>query len=216
MANTIVTTEIVDHQPEHRVERKGNNHPSHSIHRASPQPKPTSSHRRSGFDVRVFAWNCVSLPCIAIIYWVINAQGLRMAMPIFATRLWKLPIPGVSYLANYEGLYRLDLAHVFALILLFSVWYLWIVLVKTLLYGNYLAPDPKMNQKTYFCFLFTLAGILTLGDALLFYSGLSERVDTLWGTANPIVPILATIVYMAILAFVALVHVHLQADRTQN
>lgn len=171
---------------------------------------PVESRRR--FRIRLLLWNCLTLPVVGLIYWVINAEGVRLQIPIFALRLHKLPIPGFSYLKDYEGLYRLDLAHVFAMFLLFAVWHLWIVVVRLLLYGQLNRSDDVQNVSRFLTFVLTLAAIIIGGDAILFYFGLSARVDSLWSTSSGLTPLFATIVYTAVLAFVALVHVQLEHD----
>lgn len=158
---------------------------------------------------KLVLWNAVTLPLVGLIYWVVNAQGIRAQMPVFALRLHKIPLPGFSYLRDFEGLYHLDLAHVLAVLLLGFVWYFWIVTVKVLLYGHDEVADPRLNHHTYYLFLFTLAGVLILGDAIVFYCGLFDHVDSLWGETSPFVPIVATMLYMALLAATSMVHVHL-------
>jgi len=156
-------------------------------------------------------WNALTLPSIGIIYTVVNAQGIRAHMPVFGIRLYKIPLPGFSMLRDYEGTYRLDFAHVFAFILLLTVWCLWIVIVRGLLYGHDEVADPRFHPTRYFTLVYSLAAIIIPGDAIIFYAGLSDRVDSLWAGPNAFVPIIATVIYMAILAFIGMVHVHLAA-----
>lgn len=158
----------------------------------------------------VILWDIVTMICVAPVYWLVNAQGLRMQMPIFATKLHKIPLPGFSRLRLYEGLHTLDCAHLFCLFLLFTVWWMWIIAVKAMLYG-FDFRNTKMNTKVYMWFILVIVIVITLGDGAIFYAGLADRIDQMWSAPNPVVPVIATAVYMAVLAFISLMHVQLKA-----
>lgn len=164
---------------------------------------------------RVVLWNAITMPLIGLLYWVVNAQGIRSEFPVFARRLYQLPLPGLSRLRGYEGLHILDLAHVLAILLLGFVWYFWILVIRVWLYGEDPVKDPSLNRSSYYVFIFTLSGVMILGDATVFYCGLFDHVGSMWGETNRFVPFVATMLYMGLLAAAAKVHVHLthQASR---
>lgn len=170
----------------------------------------------SNVNWTVFLWNLLTLPGIGLVYWVINAQGIRLQMPVFGMRLYKLPIPGFAAFKDYEGFYRMDLACVFAMILLFAVWYLWIVTVKLLLHGQDETLDPTLNQGRYLVFLLTMSAIVIGCDTIIFYCGLADQVDSMWGQQSPFVPVVATMLYTAVLAFIATIHVRLSLRYTHH
>lgn len=161
------------------------------------------------------AWNILTVPVVALIYWVINAHGLRMQIPIFAMRLYKIPLPGFSSFRDYEGLYSLDLAHVMAMLLLGFVWYFWIVVVQVIFYGHDSLVSPSDRRSTYYVFLLSLAGVIVTCDAIVFYCGLFEFSGG-WGESSPFVPFIATLLYTALLAALAMVHVRLSARHDQK
>ncbi len=161
------------------------------------------------------AWNILTVPVVALIYWVINAHGLRMQIPIFAMRLYKIPLPGFSRFRDYEGLYALDLACVMAMLLLGFVWYFWIIVVQVMFYGHDSLVSPSDRRSTYYVFVLTLAGVIVICDAIVFYCGLFEFSGG-WGDSSPFVPFIATLLYTALLAALAMVHVRLSARHKQK
>jgi hypothetical protein len=164
---------------------------------------PTLWRRR----MKALAWKCLSLPCLGLIYWVVNSQGIRTQMPIFALRLYKVPLPGLGLLQYFEALCQLDLANIFAMFLLFGVWYLSVAVLRALLYDWTPGSKALANPRLYRRLIFVLAPIVIGGDMLVFYGGLANRVDTVWGEPSPFVPAVATVVYMGLLVFVSLIHV---------
>lgn len=173
--------------------------------------------KRRRFKFKLFLWTATTLPCIGILYWHIVAAGIRVQMPVFAFPLRKLPLPGFSYLAHYEGAYKLDLANVFSVFLLFAVWHLWVVMQRLYLFGHDpRSRPPSIDHDRYRRIVLSLGIPIVLGDTLIFYCGVADKVDALWGSSSLFVPIVASAMYMAVLAFVAFVHVVLEIDTEPN
>ncbi len=170
----------------------------------------------TSINYKLIAWIIVSLVLTGILCWEVNAQGLRATLYILGRKLHKTAIPGASYLAELDGFSELDLAHVMAVILLGFVWYFWKIVTKFSLYGHDEVVDPRLNRTVYHAFIFTLAGVMIVGDALVFYAGLADHAEGVWGdSSGPFVPAVATVLYMAVLAATSVVHVHLHVKHDQ-
>ena len=101
-------------------------------------------------------------------------------------------------------MYRLDLAHVFALYLLLAVFFLWAWLLR-----SWLRPgeeeDDGWDSANYQRLVFGLAVVILGADSFLFYRALSE-MD--WGSEAVSVPcVVATVAYVAVQIFVSFVSV---------
>jgi len=157
-------------------------------------------------NFRSFLWTCLVLPCLGVIYWMVNSQGARMKMPVLAIRLWKIPIPGFSHLRGWEGLRQIDLAHIFAMFLLFATWYLSCKVLTALLFDE-VGHNPDTDAVVYRRIVYVLAGIIIPLDVVLFFYGVAEQGG--WGGGG-FVPVFAAIAYAGVLGFCAFVHVNLK------
>lgn len=174
-----------------------------------------SFRRMKTWNWKLILFNAAVLPCIFILYWMINAQGLRQ-ITILATPLYKVPLPIIGQLKHYDGLYRLDLANILAILQLCFVWVFWIVIVKYLFYGPQVSEDG-LNQKSYYAFILTIAVLLIVGDTIVFYAGTSDHLGSMWAGDNPVfVPAVASITYMALLAAIAFFHVRLSRSESNS
>jgi len=183
------------------------------------QPPPTAAPAGNRLDVDDLLWKLktanyksllftvIFIPLLGMIYWIVNAQGIRMSIPIFGMKLYKVPFPGFSFLANYKGLRDLDLAHVFALFMLFAVWYLSVRLLKILLFGY--DRQDGINAGFDLRFLFCVSAVVILIDVTMFYRGIADQGGLLTGTGG-LTPLIATVGYSGLLAFVAYTHLMLQ------
>ena len=156
-------------------------------------------------------WNCTTLPVVGLIYWTIISEGLRAELTVLGTRLYKIPLPGFSYLRDYEGLHSLDLAHAMAILLMLFVLCCWVLLLKVTLFGtdDVFVVDERINRWAYFLFLSVISSIMIVGDALIFWAGIRDRMGSLWGESSGFVPIIATLLYSCLLAACGVIHVHL-------
>lgn len=149
--------------------------------------------------------NLLVMPLIGLCYLVVSAEGLRRMMGVFATRLYNLPVPGAGVLRNWDGFDRADLAIVMATLLFVAITYLWYRVFRELMGGGRLLGSRATNPVLFYA-LVTMAGVVLVGDAVLFYYGLAARAGGGWGETPGYVPLLATVLYLAGLAGVGAWH----------
>jgi hypothetical protein len=161
----------------------------------------------SGVNYKSLMFTAIVIPVLGLIYWIVNSQGLRLSISIFATKLYDIPLPGFSFLARYKGVDDLDLAHVFAIFMLFAVWFLTVRLLKMFLFGY--EADARLNNTFHKGFLYSVSAVVILADLVMFYQGI---LDQTWGfgSAGGLTPAIATIGYTGLLAFLAYVHIILE------
>jgi hypothetical protein len=175
---------------------------------------PPLRQRKTAWEMSTFVVaNLLVLPLIAVCYLVVSAHGLREMMGVFATRLYKLPIPGAGMMKNFDGWDRLDLAIVMACLLFVSITYLWQRLFKELMGGGKWVTSRATNPVLFYL-LVSICGVILLGDASLFYYGLAAKTSGGWGETPAFVPALATILYMAGLAGVGAWHADFHSSGT--
>src|SRR5439155_26513062 len=92
--------------------------------------------RSSMPQLLLFLLELLFLPVLTLVYWTVISAGLRSLFPFFGQRLAKLPVPGISALANYRWSVKLDIAHPFSLVLFVCVGAAWYFLMKHLLAGG--------------------------------------------------------------------------------
>lgn len=162
----------------------------------------------SAARVKSWAWKLVTVPIIGLIYCVLISEGLRYLFPALAQRLYKLPIPGLSYLRDYEAFYRLDLAHLFSIFLFIAVWYLWVVNLRAYLGDADVFNRSGWNPEAYRRFVLRL-GVVVLGaDAILFYIAITQQ--GWFGNRFSFTALVATVIYVAVIIFVSFVSVNLE------
>lgn len=147
-------------------------------------------------------WRSVSLPIAACVYWIVGSAGIRNELPVFAMKLHRLPLPLFSYLSRFKGLESLDLAHVFALILMIAV----LILSKRMMTLVFFRRDDirqaLKSLNTGEWLQVCMAVVLILGDACVFFSGLSNHANAMWGGQQRIlVPAISTAMYIALILF---------------
>lgn len=103
-----------------RSERNG-----HAPSRGQPIRRQTKPINWDRFFATMKYWivSLVTKVGLGIIYMSVIREGLAYMVPFLGQRLSKLP--GLTFLADFEATYRLDLAIVFSLFLLCFVWWLW-------------------------------------------------------------------------------------------
>jgi hypothetical protein len=155
-----------------------------------------------GIHVKFWSWTILTKFCVTIVYLALISQGLRYVLPDIGMRLSKLP--GLSFLQDFTATYRLDLAHVFSAVPLVSAWILWHWNLQL-----YLRPDAfahrfrRWNLDRIKRVVVTMGTIVIVGDACLF--GAAFMLAS-WGGANfSAAAVLATLVYITVLAFVTFV-----------
>jgi len=171
---------------------------------AKPLQQPK---RRTTF----FGWlmfvsaNILLLPLVALIYVIVGAQGLREMMSIFETRLYRTPIPGAGILRQYDGLNRIDLAMCMGLLLFVIVSYIWVRVFLELRGVGHIAAQRTKNPAFFYCIV-SIAAVILIGDAGLFYLGLASQTASGWFETPPYVPMAASVIYLAGLALLGAWH----------
>lgn len=164
--------------------------------------------RRKSLSSRLIFWSANLLlvaPAIIGIYLTVVADGLRNSLSVFATRLSKLPIPGIGIMAEFDGFDRIDIATVTALIMCVTVSYLWYrIFIELSGHGRFAGGSGR--QDILMWVFAAIAAVLIVGDALIFYAGMSGQTASGWGAQSSTVCIGATIVYAVGLAFLGGYH----------
>ena len=168
---------------------------------------PTITHWLKTANFKSFLFSVLVIPVLGMIYWIVNSQGIRISLPIFGTRLHKIPIPGFSFLQHYQNVRDLDLAHLFAVFMLFAVWVLSVALLEIHLFG--IRADERLNMRYHIRFLYCISAIVIITDILMFYRGIADQGGLL-DASGGLTPLIATVGYTGLLAFVAYVHVMLK------
>jgi hypothetical protein len=161
----------------------------------------------SRFNAKSFVFGMLVVPMMILIVGIVNAQGVRVSIVTLAMKLYKVPLPGFSYLEHIKNLRDLDLAFIFAMFMLVAVWFLSTALVEILLFG--VQSDERLNMRNHLRFLYSLAAAILIVDTCMFYRGISDQGGLLDATGG-LTPVFATIGYTGLLAFVAYFHVILK------
>lgn len=174
---------------------------------------PQLLRRRRTLGERIFFWlaNAGLMPCVALVYLTVSAEGLRLLMPVFQMRLYKTPVPGAGLLRGFDGFDRLDLSMVLALILFSTVTALWIRIFRSLQDAGALAERHARNPILSYI-LAGIAAIIILGDAGLFYVGLNSQTSSSWSETPWFVAPAATVLFVAGTALIGVWH----ADHSQS
>ncbi|MBW3597606.1 MAG: hypothetical protein KY475_10060 [Planctomycetes bacterium] len=153
--------------------------------------------------VKFWAWNILTKVCVTIVYLALISAGLRYVLPDIGMRLSRLP--GLSFLDAYTATYRLDLAHVFAVVPLVSAWLLWhwnweIYLRSEAFDRRFGRWDIDRVKRV----VVTMGAIIIAGDACLF--GAAFMLASWGGGSNfSAAAVFATFVYVTVLGFVTFV-----------
>jgi hypothetical protein len=145
-------------------------------------------------------WTIFAKGIFAMVYVGILSEGFRVLVPAMTRKVYRLPFLG--FLKQYEEFYKLDLAPIFALILMFAVFWLTGRMIRAWLD---LRPDHRLSQgeRIDICFgapLFVL-------DSLFFYFGACHMK---WGSVGlDIWVLLATVTYSLVVLYVSYVSVTL-------
>lgn len=158
------------------------------------------------FNGKSLIFSLATVPVLVVIYSVVNAQGLRITIPALSMKLYRLPMPGFSYMEHLKNLRDLDLAIILAMFMLCAVYVLTNAMVEIFLFGP--ADDERLNVGLHVRFLTCLGSALLLIDTCMFYRGISDQGFLDDGIT--ITPIIATIGYTSLLIFVAYFHVMLK------
>ena len=164
---------------------------------------------------KVILLNLIVLPPLGIVYWTIIAAGGRMLAPILATKLYKVPVPGVfAWMRHYVTWRDIDIANVLALIVLGIVWLAAGLMMHILVYGGF----RKRGAKESFLrgFVLTAAPVLILANAALFYASLGETGGIFGNQRFSVSQLIMTILYTTVLVFFAFLEVLCENRREEG
>lgn len=172
-----------------------------------PHPKRRRHRRRKtvGQVVGFYGLNIIVLPLVVLCYLTVVAEGLRATMSVFQTRFHRLAIPGASYLRDLDGWDKLDLAIPMALVLFIALGLLWKKVFVFLQDGSLIAKQKHENPVLFYLMV-GIVLIIVLGDAGIFYAGLSSTVASSWNENAGYIPAVATVIYGAGLALLGAWH----------
>ena len=172
------------------------------------QPRNNRRRRRRktiGQAIAFYGLNIIVLPLVVLCYLTVGAEGLRQTMGVFQTRCYRLAIPGASYLRDMDGWSKLDLAIPMALVLFIALGLLWKKVFVFLQDGS-LITKQKQENPILFYLMVGIVLIIVLGDAGIFYAGLSSTVASSWNENAGYIPAVATVIYGAGLALLGAWH----------
>lgn len=159
---------------------------------------------------KAVAWKVFTLPPIMIVYIMLVAPGLRFIAPEFGVKLHKFPLPGFSYLRHYEGFDRMDLAHIFAVIMLVAVWYFLLKLMTIVFDDKFYFANKSWNSEPYSWFVLAAGLVLLVIDCVLFYTSLTCHGSVWGGSVFSFSATLATLLYLSLNLFIVFVTFNLQ------
>lgn len=139
----------------------------------------------------------------------IIAEGARRLMPALAQKLHTLPIPLVHHLKYYEGWAKLDLAFGLSFLLFFTVYWLWLNILRLVAYPEKARGSPAFQQ-----LVMAIGIIVVLADAILFYYALAQRSGVFGGGVWSFGALVLTVIYVGIVLSFALGAVHLEERKT--
>lgn len=130
------------------------------------------------------------------------SQGVRTVNPAFAWKLAKLP--GLSFLGNFQGWHRLDLANVMAVGLLVVEYFVLVTALRYFLVPGTMENRHKLDWNVINDRILTWLGFvgLTVGEAMLFFVGAMSN-ESGWDGSSPLTAFLGALLYMLTIVFVA-------------
>lgn len=164
---------------------------------------------------KLILFNLAVLPALATVYWTIIAAGTRTMAPILATKLYKVPAPGVfAWMRHYVTWREIDVANVLSLIVLAFVWVAASLMMHVLVYGGFRmrGVTSQFARK----FVLTTAPVLLLADAALFYVALGETNGLFAHQQFSLTQLIMTILYTTLLLFLAFLEVLLEHRPTEG
>jgi hypothetical protein len=152
-------------------------------------------------------WEIFVIPTLGLVVFVVGAEGLRVMFPALAVKLSKVPVPGFDWLFSFEGLHRLDVAHISALVMFVFVWGSWCSFLRLYLHGK----RSKWATGHAHDVIQFISFALLLFDGIVFYRGISETGG--WGNAAfSIWPFIATCLYACLTVYAAFKTVELESE----
>lgn len=151
--------------------------------------------------LKFWGWTFFTKTTLTIIYLDIVSQGIVSVFPDMGKRFWK--IPGFAFLNDFEATHRITIAHVFTIIPLLATWILWAMLLRMHLASDRFDESLSDYATDRIRRVVALIGVTIITcDAGLFAASFSMSS---WGASRfSATAVLATGMYIAVLAFVSL------------
>lgn len=165
-----------------------------------------SIRRKKPFDqvIKFWALNAMICPVLFTLCLAVAAQGIRELVSVMQTRLHQLPFPLIERLRDYEGYSELDLAHLASGLLFLAVTFIWIRVIAEAK-GQGPVAGYLANRPFAFGIYASIAGIVLIADAFVFYAGLAAKNNG-WTETSMLMPAACTLLYMAGVAGFAAFH----------
>ncbi len=157
--------------------------------------------------LKYYAWTVVTKVVLGIVYVSIIREGLVSLIPALGQRVSKIPM--LSFFADYENLFRLDLGFFFAIFLMIAVFYLWSKIIYSSFYETLRNKplDMKSLEDRRETLVRGLAAMILVADGCLFYFAMTQSS---WGGSNfSFAALIATFAYLGVLIFVCLLSAEL-------
>lgn len=135
----------------------------------------------------------------------IVAEGMRKMMPPLAQRLHMLPIPFFHHLKGFHGWDKLDLAFMLSLLLFFTIYWLWLNVLRQVAY-----PEKARGSEAFQQLVMVIGIVVVCADAVLFYYSLSQRSGIFGGGVFSFGALVMTVVYVGVILSFSLGAVHLE------
>lgn len=133
--------------------------------------------------VRWIPWSLYALLVLSVmllVYYAVEAEGLRLTHPGFGMKVHKLSIPEIQRLQRYQGWNKMDLANAVAALLALATFWAWDNVLK-----NFLSANAHVHERWDAEKFKRVMSVLAIGvivfDAYLFYRG---TVALVWGSSE--------------------------------
>jgi hypothetical protein len=155
--------------------------------------------------VKYWMWQIVVKGMMGLVAFALTSEGLRIINPGCAQKLSGQPF--LVELNNYEGFYRLEVAHLFALGLVLGVFICWTKAIRA-----WLKPDDTgekgFSASKYRLFTIPFAVVFLSMDSICFYKGVAQMG---WGGGGfSVDALLATAMYASLAILTCFVSVMLR------
>jgi hypothetical protein len=162
---------------------------------------------RKSIKEHVVFWslNAIILPIVAICCLSIGADGMASMLPVLATKIHNLPLPGAEFLEAYSGFSRLNLAMLASIALFIAVAMLWVRIFRELQDIGTLRMLKNENPIRYLL-LTSIAFAIIAADAGVIFVGLQSQASSGWSDVPAYVPWAVTGLYMCSLALLGAWH----------
>jgi hypothetical protein len=158
--------------------------------------------------IKYWAYKIFFMVPIALVYYAIASDGLRTLLPsAFAVKIHRMQVPFAFLLEDDEFGYRLDLANVFAAILIGAVCMVWEALADMLIHNDVALAeaDPRADSVRKRLFLLLLGPVLLCADACLFFIGVMKHTAFSARGTNVTPALIVTLLYVTVVVTAAYV-----------